>query len=71
MTRRDTLQLVEDIVEVLKNEEELSITAIARRVRSRWATTRKALLFLKRLGLVKERPGKKALSPTRLFSLKQ
>ncbi len=70
MSRRDTLQILDAILMLLKTERELSIMQIATRTRTRWSTTREVLLFLKRHGLVTERKGKRALTHTRLSSLR-
>jgi len=69
MPQRDTLKILDDILDLLEKEKELSIMGISEKINARWSTTRKALLFLKKRGLVKERKGRKALSHTRLFSL--
>ncbi len=71
MSRRDTLQILDAILDLLEIEKELSIMQIAARTQTRWSTTKRALLFLKRRGIVVERRGRKALTYTRLFSLRK
>ena len=70
MTRRNILEVTEDILKILKKEKELSIKSIANKVNSQWSTAIKSLEFLKNIGLVKERKGKKTHKEERLFSLK-
>ena len=69
MSRRNILEVVEDIIKVLKRNKELSVKSISNEVRSQWETTIKALEFMKRVNLVKERQGKKTNKAERLFSL--
>jgi len=69
MSRRNILEVVEDILKVLKRNKELSVKSISNEVRSQWETTIKALEFMKRVNLVKERQGKKTNKAERLFSL--
>ncbi len=69
MGRRSILEVIEDILKVLKKEEELSVKAISEEVNSQWETTIKALEFMEKIGLVKERDGKKTNRVERLFSL--
>ena len=69
MGRRGILDVVEDILKVLKKDE-LSVQRISKEIESQWETTIKALEFMKRVNLVKERAGKKTHKAERLFSLK-
>ena len=69
MTRRDAFAIAEQILELLKTEQELSINQISRRLRLQWDTTMRAINFLKRVRLIVERPGPKGWKTTRLFSL--
>ena len=69
MSRRNILDVIEDILKVLKKNKELSVKSISNEVRSQWETTIKALEFMKRVNLVKERQGKKTHKAERLFSL--
>ena len=69
MSRRSILEVIEDILKVLKRNKELSVKSISNEVRSQWETTIKALEFMKRINLVKERQGKKTNKAERLFSL--
>lgn len=69
MTRRNILEVTEEIIKTLNKEEELSIKAISEKVDSQWKTAIKSLEFLKGVGIVKERKGKKTNKEERLFSL--
>ncbi len=71
MGRRNILDIIEDILKVLKKQNELSVKAISEEVKSQWETTIKALEFMKRVELVKERQGKKTNKVERLFSLRE
>lgn len=71
MGRRNILAVIENILKVLKKQDELSVKAISEEVKSQWETTIKALEFMKRVELVKERQGKKTNKVERLFSLKK
>ena len=71
MGRRNILDVIEDILKVLKKKErEMSVKALSEEVSSQWETTIKALEFMKKINLVKEREGKKTNKRERLFSLK-
>ena len=70
MGRRTILEVIEDILKVLRKEKELSVKGISEEVKSQWETTIKALEFMKRTNLVQEREGKKTHKIERLFSLK-
>jgi predicted transcriptional regulator len=70
MGRRGIIDVIEDILKVLKKKDEMSVKRISEEVKSQWETTIKALEFMKRVNLVKEREGKKTNRPERLFSLK-
>ena len=70
MSRRSILNVIEDIKKVLLNGEEMSVKKISERVKSQWETAIKALEFMKKQGIVKERQGKKTNKTERLFSLK-
>ena len=69
MGRRNILEVIEDIINVLKKENEMSVKALSEKIKSQWETTIKALEFMKRVNLVKERQGKKTNKIERLFSL--
>lgn len=71
MGRRNILEVIEDILKVLKKEQEMSVKAISESVNSQWETAIKALEFMERVNLVKEREGKKTNKAERLFSLKK
>lgn len=70
MSRRNILDVIEDILKVLKSKDNLSVKAISEEVESQWETTIKALEFMKRIGLVEEREGRITNKAERLFSLK-
>lgn len=70
MGRRNILKVIEDILNVLKKDKEMSVKSISEAVKSQWETTMKALEFMKKVNLVKERQGKKTNKIERLFSLK-
>lgn len=70
MGRRNILEVIEDILNALKKEDEMSVKALSEAVKSQWETTIKALEFMKKINLVKEREGKKTNKIERLFSLK-
>ena len=69
MTRRSILDVIEDILNLLKKNKELSVKSISHEVKSQWETTIKALEFMKRVGLVNERKGKETYKTERLFRL--
>ncbi len=68
--RRNILKVIEDILKVLKRKNEMSVQHISKEIKSQWETTFKALNFMKKINLVKEREGKKTNKTERLFSLK-
>ncbi len=69
MGRRSILEVIEDILKVLSGKEnEMSVKRISEEVKSQWETTIKALEFMKKVNLVKEREGKKTHKIERLFS---
>ena len=70
MGRRSILEVIEDILRLLKKEKELSVKAISEKIGSQWETTIKALEFMKNRDMVKEREGKKTHKTERLFSLR-
>ena len=70
MSRRNILEVIEDIKKVLSKENEFSVKRISEKIKSQWETTIKALEFMKKQGIVKEREGKKTNNIERLFSLK-
>ncbi|GAH40863.1 unnamed protein product [marine sediment metagenome] len=69
MPRRTILNIIEDILNILSKEGELSVRQISVKLKSQWETTIKALNFMKKVNLVKERKGKKTNKIERLFSL--
>ena len=71
MGRRNILDIIEDIEKVLSRSKEMSVQAISEEVSSQWETTIKALEFMKKHDMVKEREGKETYKTERLFSLKK
>lgn len=69
MTRRNILKVTEDLIKVLEKGDEVSIKSLSKKVKSQWRTTAKSLEFLKNIGVVKERSGKKTHKEERLFYL--
>lgn len=69
MSRRNILDVIEDIKKVLSKENELSVKRISESIKSQWETTIKALEFMKKQGMVKERKNDKTERVERLFSL--
>tara|TARA_Y100000310_G_scaffold266433_1_gene277912 strand:+ start:104 stop:319 length:216 start_codon:yes stop_codon:yes gene_type:complete len=70
MSRRNILEVIEDIKKILSKGEEMSVKKISEKIKSQWETTIKALEFMKKQGIVKEQKGKKTHKVERLFSLK-
>jgi|TARA_B100001971_G_C18046490_1_gene460496 predicted RNA-binding protein with RPS1 domain len=69
MSRRNILEVIEDIKRVLSKGDEMSVKKISNEIRSQWETTIKALEFMKSQNMVREREGKKTNKVERLFSL--
>lgn len=63
--------IMEEILEILKKEKELSVRQLSLKIGSQWITVEKALNSMKKFHLVKERFGKENKRKTRLFSLKK
>ncbi|MBU2053112.1 MAG: hypothetical protein KJ721_02620 [Nanoarchaeota archaeon] len=70
MSRRNILEVIEDIQKLLTKEKELSVKAISEKIGSQWETTIKALEFMKKINLVKEKQGKQTYKVERLFRLR-
>jgi Mn-dependent DtxR family transcriptional regulator len=70
MSRRNILDVIEDIKKILSNGEEMSVKRISEKIKSQWETTIKALEFMKEQKMVKERLNDKTKRVERLFSLK-
>ena len=70
MSRRNILDVIEDIKKVLSKGEEMSVKRISEKVKSQWETTIKALEFMKKQEMVKERKNDQTERIERLFSLK-
>lgn len=71
MSRRNILNVIEDIQKILSKGEEMSVKRISEKINSQWETTIKALEFMKKQDMVKERPNDKTERVERLFSLKK
>jgi predicted transcriptional regulator len=71
MSRRNILEVIEDIQKILSKEKEMSVKGISEKINSQWETTIKALEFMKKQGIVKERKGTDTNRVERLFSLKK
>ena len=71
MPRNDILNITEKILQILRDHKEYSINQISNKLKIQWKTSVKALEFLKKIGLVKERKGKTTHKAERLFSLKK
>ena len=69
MSRRNILEVIEDIKKVLSRDEEMSVKRISEKIGSQWETAIKALEFMKKQGMVKERFNNKTERVERLFSL--
>jgi predicted transcriptional regulator len=67
--RRTILDITQDVIKILKKEEELSVRAISKKTNSQWRTVLKTLEFLKEINLVYETRGKKLNKNERIFSL--
>lgn len=46
MGRRNILEVIEDILKILKKKDEMSVQHISKEVKSQWKTTIKALEFM-------------------------
>lgn len=71
MSRRNILDVIEDIKKILSNEKEMSVKKISEKIKSQWETTIKALEFMKKQGMVSERKNDETERVERLFSLKK
>ena len=71
MSRRNILDVIEDIEKVLSKGEEMSVKKISEKIKSQWETTIKALEFMKKKDIVKERQNDETERIERLFSLKR
>ncbi|NCN86266.1 hypothetical protein GW932_00365 [archaeon] len=69
MTRRNILEVTQEIYTLLKKEKELSIKSISDKIGSQWRTTLKSLEMLKEINVVREKKGKKLNKEERLFFL--
>ena len=70
--RREAIDIAKNVYEFLKknNDEEYSINRISKEMKAKFEIIIKCLIFLKEVGLVKERSGSKRPIPERLFSFK-
>ena len=69
MERRGTISILEDILEVLKKNKELSFNKLQKSTLTQWRTMKNCIDFLVKVNLVKERKGESKPNPERLFSL--
>ncbi len=69
--RRNILEVSEEIVRILSKGGEYSVYEISDKSGSQWRTALKSLEFLQKLGLVKEKAGKKTYKKGRMFSLRK
>ncbi len=69
MSRKNIFETTKEIVRFLKKEE-YTVNEISNGLKIQWKTAIKSLEFLKEMGLVKEKKGKKTYHSERLFSLK-
>jgi Mn-dependent DtxR family transcriptional regulator len=69
MKKRTTTILIKEIMEILKEEKELSIRQISLKLKSEWSTTNNALEDMKMLNLVRENKNRKHPKSPRLFLL--
>ena len=69
-SRKSFSYIVLQVHKLLKGKE-LSIRRISIITKSQWRTAEKALILLKKLGLVRERKNKEVERTERLFSLKR
>ena len=69
MERRNTISILENILETLKKDEELSFNQLQKKTKTQWRTMKSCVEFLVKVGLIKERRGESAPNPERLFSL--
>ncbi len=68
--RREAIDLAKDIYFFIKkNKQEYSINRIAKEMKAKYEITVKCLVFLRDIGLLKERKGDNKPIPERLFSL--
>ena len=71
MERRDTISILENILEILKKNKDLSFNKLQRKSKTQWRTLKRCLDFLIKFDLVSEtKTGKEKNSP-RLFRFKK
>ena len=70
MKRNNIFEVTQNILDILEGQRELSINQISEKVNCQWRTAQKSLRFLKKIGMVSEREGKKSFKAERLFSRK-
>ena len=71
MKKEGILDITRRVYSLLKKGEESSIHSLSSELKIHWSTTIKVLEFLKDIGLIKERKGKKTYKHERLFSIKR
>ena len=67
--RKSILQIIEEVKTILEKEKELSIRQLSIKTKSQWRTIEKALEFMKKQGMVKERKNDQTERVERLFNL--
>ena len=70
MKRRDTISILEDILNIIKKNKELSFNQLQNKTKTQWRTLKNCIDFLLKVNLIKERKGQSKPNPERLFSLK-
>jgi len=69
MSKRTSVEIIEEVKEVLEKEGELSIRQVALKTGSQWRTAERILKQMKALGIVRESKGENKKMNERLFSL--
>ncbi|MDA3836186.1 MAG: hypothetical protein PF542_01050 [Nanoarchaeota archaeon] len=69
MGRTPILEVAELVYNLLEKEGELSVNSISKKLGIQWRVALKPLESYSRIGVVKERKGKKTNKEERLFSL--
>jgi hypothetical protein len=68
-TYRGLTKIMDEIIDILKKDKELSVRQLSIKTKSQWATAMKALEKLKYYQVVKERLDKNNGKKSRMFSL--
>ena len=70
MERRDTISVLEEILEILDKNKDLSFNQLQRKSKTQWRTLKRCIEFLLKVKLVKEIKTGEEHNSTRLFNLK-